>query len=718
MIEGELPQGIVMHDIHILEQSTIDKIAAGEVVERPQSVIKELIENAVDAGATRITVEIRDGGISRMRVTDNGRGISAEDIPLAFLRHATSKIASEKDLSGLKSLGFRGEALSSIAAVSRVELITKRPEDLTASRYLIEGGREKLFEEIGAPDGTTIVVRDIFYNTPARAKFLKTALTEAGHVGAYVEQLMLSNPGISFTFIVNGQTRLSSSGSGRLLDTIFSIYGKETARLAVPVSYEENGITVSGFAGKPQISRGNRNFENYYVNGRYVKSRVIAKGIEDAYGTKLMQHQYPFSCLMISLSGESVDVNVHPTKMEVRFSDEKAVYDAVRKGVRTALDGLEMIVSSPAEEDAEERKAAAKEQKPLQAFEVKAADHLMAESSLNAPVAGEPGRAATTQPDNLGDVKSIGCAEAAAAAQPDNCGDMKSIGCAEAAAAAQPDNLGDVKSSRCAEAAAMKQPDNFGEKKPGVYAEALKKLESSNNSFVRESQTEFGQGLHIRDEEASTKKGGEGQFVQRTFAPRFMSQEAKPLRRMVGQVFRTYWICEYEDKVFLFDQHAAHERVLFERFMEAYDKREITSQLLNPPIVVTLDASEESLLKMYGGAFSALGFDIENIGERDYALREVPYSLGTIGSAELFRELLDHLETASGLADLRTYVLKVATEACKAAVKGGEPISMREAEQLLDDLMKCSDPYHCPHGRPTIISFTEKDLEKRFKRIV
>lgn len=644
-----------MNQIHVLDRSTIDKIAAGEVVERPASVVKELTENSIDAGATRITIEIRDGGIRLIRITDNGRGISAPDIPLAFLRHATSKITTTDDLLTLSSLGFRGEALSSIAAVSRTEMITKRKEDLTAVRYLIEGGREKMQEEIGAPDGTTIIVRDLFYNTPARAAFLKTPMTEASHVGEYVEQLILSNPDISFTYIVNGQTRISSSGNGSLADAVYHIYGRDVANRLIEIAASMDGIRIGGFIGKPSVSRGNRNFENYYVNGRYVKSRVIMKGIEDGYGTALMQHQYPFTCMSISVEGDKVDVNVHPAKMDVRFSDEKAVYDAVRNAVQDALSGKEMIV----------------------------------ESSVNNPEKKEPGKKDHT--------KAIQAFETAAAKE------------------SKPDPAVSEPGDDDAPPAASMELTGNGERPSGIYRDASRRLQEG----LREERAEYGADIKIRNEDSGSRAAdGTGRFVQQTFSPEFLSHEAKPMRRIVGQIFSTYWICEFDDKVYLFDQHAAHERVLFEKFMNAYEKREISQQQLSPPMLVTLDSRETALLLTYLDAFRELGFEIEHFGENDYAVRAVPYYLGTIDSEKLFRELLDELEAAPSLKDMKLYVHRVATEACKAAVKGGETLSFREAETLLDDLMKCSDPYHCPHGRPTIISFTSKDLEKRFKRIV
>jgi len=336
-----------MPSIRVLDQATIDKIAAGEVVERPASIAKELIENAIDAGATRITVEIRDGGISMLRVSDNGSGLAREEVRLAFMRHATSKLVSIRDLDTIGTYGFRGEALSSISAVSRVEMVTHRPEDISGTRCLIEGGREAAFEEVGAPDGTTIIVRDLFFNTPARAKFLRSEQTESSRVGAVVEEMAISHPKVAMNFIARGLSRVSTTGSGSVKDVIYSIYGKEIAAALVPVDYAEGGVRVTGFAAKPVVSRGNRMMENYFVNGRYVKSTVVAEGIEAGYGTMLMKHMYPFTCLFIDMPGKLVDVNVHPAKLEVRFASDKAILSIVAAAVSNALAGSDMAVSTP-----------------------------------------------------------------------------------------------------------------------------------------------------------------------------------------------------------------------------------------------------------------------------------------------------------------------------------------------------------------------------------
>ena len=734
-----------MNRIHVLDQETIDRIAAGEAVERPASVAKELIENAIDAGSTRITIELRNGGIGMLRVTDNGRGISKEDIPLAFLRHATSKITKAEDLISLGSLGFRGEALSSISAVAKVELVTKHSGDLTASRYVIEGGREKVFEEIGAPDGTTIVVRDLFYNTPARAKFLKTPTTEAANTGSFVEQLILSNPDIAFTLIVNGQRKLSSPGNGKLADAIYGIYGREVFNHLVPVEWVQNAettveqgqneydngtltqypktpvehrqnaettelrdqkteayspgrIRITGMIGKPQISRSNRNMENYYVNGRYVKSKVVSRAIEDGYSTRLMQHQYPFTCLMIEVCGSEVDVNVHPTKMEVRFSSEKEVYDAVRSAVSGTLANLDQILLLSDEEKKKiglSDKKSSKPVRPAEPFEVHARDFTRARKAeellQNARINDlEERPAKMRQTEIKPDVRQTIQQEIHPEGGPELQREIHPEG----------------------------RPELQREIHPEGGPELQREIRSEEQPEIRqESQPEVSPQLRPENAPEYSRKST-GRYEQQSFLPRFLSEEAKPNRRIVGQLFSTYWICEYRDQVFVFDQHAAHERVLFEKFMKAYEKRENLSEQLMPPMIVTLNAGEEALLLANMDVFSELGFEIEHFGERDYAIRAVPYSLGTIRSEVLFRELLDQLEVTPDMRDMKTYIRKVATEACKAAVKGGGRLSETEAQSLLDDLMHCEDPYHCPHGRPTIISFTVKDIEKRFRRIV
>ena len=663
-----------MASIHVLDQNTIDKIAAGEVVERPASIVKELTENAIDAGASHITVEIKSGGIEMIRVSDDGKGIPADDIRLAFLRHATSKISCVEDLNSVLSLGFRGEALSSIAAVSRVELITKESDELTAVRYVIEGGREKLYEEIGAPDGTTIVVRDIFYNTPARAKFLKTAMTEAAHVGAYVEQLALSNPAIGFEFIVNGASRISTTGSGNLKDSIYHIYGRELSSQLLPVEYDEDGIRITGFIAKPSVSRGNRNFENYYVNGRYVKSRVVSIGIEEGYGNKLMQHRYPFTCLMIRVDGSLVDVNVHPTKMEVRFSDERKVMRAVSDCVRSVLYHQDMIIRSSLNPPVKTPTPSKKEEKY-------AAPAPFEKNALREKQAAEVYKKNAEQ--NLKNPEMLHNRELS----------MDAV--FESGKRDQSISAGD---------------DGIPQQKTVAGADGIPQHKTvAGDDGIPQQKTET--------EETERPVRYEQQTLM-DLTPNVLSPEAAPNRKIIGCAFKTYWIIEYGDKLYMIDQHAAHEKVLFTRFMKEYEKSQVTSQQVSPPMIITLDSMGQALCAEYMEAFTKAGFEIESFGGSDIKISAVPYHMSALGTKQLFLEMLDHLEISTDPKKLQVYEHRVATEACKAAVKGGDRLSVSEAKALIDELFTCEDPYHCPHGRPTIISFTEKDLEKRFKRIV
>ena len=672
-----------MSSIHVLDQNTIDKIAAGEVVERPASVVKELTENAIDAGATRITIEIADGGIKMIRITDDGSGISPDEIRLAFLRHATSKINSVEDLKGIASLGFRGEALSSIAAVSRVELITKTEDEITATRYVIEGGREKLLEEIGAPDGTTFVIRDIFYNTPARAKFLKTAMTEASHVGSIVEQLALSNPGIAFDYIVNGTSRLHTTGSGSLKDTIYHIYGRELASELLPIDYSEEGIHIKGFIAKPSICRGNRNFENYYVNGRYVKSRVVSLGIEDGYGNKLMQHQYPFTCLMITVTGDAVDVNVHPTKMDVRFSDERFILNQLSTCIKKALYEQEMIIRSSLNPPVKPKveKEAARYSAPAP-FEK---NYLREKSTYGDADTGMRGAAPSgTRTAAQAPIHAAGSAE------------LHSAG------------------NEAAHTVTGKEMHNADI--AAGYSAAGREMFSSGDSGIQSA---------AENEERKSSEDAAGSadrpvtYTQQSIFDDFLDPKAEPDRIILGCAFNTYWIVQYQNTLFMIDQHAAHEKVLYCRFMRQYEKSGISSQMISPPVIFSVTEKEKALLDEYMEAFAEAGFELESFGGKEYKISAVPYSMEALGSKQLFTELLDSLEITQDPKKLEIYVHRVATEACKAAVKGGDKLSVSEARALINELFdECDDPYHCPHGRPTIISFTETELEKRFKRIV
>lgn len=639
-----------MRKIAVLDQNTIDKIAAGEVVERPASVVKELVENAVDAGSTAITVEIKDGGISFIRVTDNGGGIPKEQVPLAFLRHATSKIQRVEDLLWISSLGFRGEALSSISAVSQMEVITKTPEALTGVRYIIEGGQEKALEEIGAPNGTTMLVRNLFYNTPARGKFLKTAMTEAGYVSSYIEQLALSHQNISFKYMVNGQTRLHTSGNANLKDVIYGIYGRDITRELLPVSIERPGISISGFIGKPVVARGNRNFENYYINGRYVKSKLLMKAIEEAYKPFMMQHKYPFVCLHYTIEGEAIDVNVHPTKMEVRFQNQGAVYNATYDMIQEALSGRELIPQVELEK---------KQAKPVQ-------------QKLSAPEPFETGFKQQT-------VRQQPAAPSYLKEEP---------------AAYVPE---------VAKASEMPQVSRRVGIRPAVHVEA------------KETQKE--------KQKEEPKNTVEHTVVQQPkqmelFDDKLLSKEARSRHRIIGQLFDTYWLVEYENTFYIIDQHAAHEKVLYEKFMKEFSNRDIVSQMVSPPQVISLNLQEDMLLKAHMEVFQELGFEISEFGGREYSIHGVPADLYGCSVQDFFVEVLDGLENENTKQVSELLTGKIATAACKAAVKGNNRLSFEEADQLIGQLLGLDNPYHCPHGRPTIVSMSKYELEKKFKRIV
>lgn len=636
-----------MRKIAVLSQNTIDKIAAGEVVERPASVVKELVENAIDAGATAITVEIKEGGISFIRVTDNGGGIPKEQVPLAFLRHATSKITQAEDLLQITSLGFRGEALSSISAVSQMEAITKAPEDFMGVRYVIEGGQEKVLEDVGAPNGTTMLVRNLFFNTPARKKFLKTAMTEAGYVSSYMEQLALSHHNISFKYMVNGQLRLHTSGNANLKDVIYGIYGRDITRELLPVQYEVSGLSVSGFIGKPSIARGNRNFENYYINGRYVKSKLLMKAIEEAYKPYMMQHKYPFVCLQYDIHGEDVDVNVHPTKMEVRFQNQSAIYNATYDLITDALAGKEIIpeVSLTPKPAVGEKQAQIKEEKiPVpEPFEK---NRIAEEKPVYAPVGLRP-----------------------ASAEP------------KTESKAEPINVNEPIKPR----------------EPEIQA---KPEEQKKEAFPKEKQAvEKAEQLELFDN-------------------RLLSKEARIHHRIIGQLFDTYWLVEYDNKFYIIDQHAAHEKVLYERFLKEFAKKEILSQMISPPSLISLNLQESNLLKANLEIFREFGFEISEFGGKEYSIHAVPANIYGVSVQELFIQILDSLEQEHVSKTPDILAERIATAACKAAVKGNNRLSVKEADALIDELLNLENPYNCPHGRPTIISMTKYELEKKFKRIV
>ena len=636
-----------MPNIQVLDQNTINKIAAGEVIERPASVVKELLENSIDAGATAVTVEIRDGGISFIRVTDNGGGISPDEIKLAFLRHSTSKIRSAEDLFFVSSLGFRGEALSSIAAVSQVEVITRMPEKLTGIRYQIEGGIEKGIEEIGAPEGTTLIARNLFYNTPVRRKFLKTAMTEGAHVGDLVEKLALSHPEVSIRFIQNNQNKLFTSGNHSLKDIIYTIYGREITANLLSVHKKQDNVSVEGFAGKPVIARNNRNFEIYFINGRYMKSSIIYKAIEEAYKPFMMQHKYPFTMLQLQIEPELLDVNVHPAKMELRFQNGERVFQIVRDAITEVLMHRELIPEMNLEEKQDGKKNSLSKEPT--------------KKRLSLPEPFEHRRLEKIRQDNQKDDKSFF------------------------------------------------SQDRVAEEVIPYHIPAGKEKEEKGHTLKRFEQED-------QKEEKPENKMRNRQMD--LFEEQLLTPESRSRHQLIGQLFDTYWLVEFNDHLYIIDQHAAHEKVLYEQTMASFAVRNQTSQMVEPPIILTLSDGEAELLNRFHQTFQSLGFEIEPFGGREYAVRGVPDNLFSIAQKELLTELFDTLseDTTAGSPDL--ICERVALLSCKAAVKGNHSMNAAEADCLIDELLKLENPYACPHGRPTIVSMSKYELEKKFKRIV
>lgn len=643
-----------MPQIALLSQETIDKIAAGEVIERPSSVVKELVENAIDAGSSAVTVEIKEGGISFIRISDNGCGIEKEQIPLAFLRHSTSKIKSVEDLFTVTSLGFRGEALSSIAAVSQVELITKTNGDFTGSRYLIEGSKEVSLEEIGAPDGTTFIIRNLFYNTPARKKFLKSAQTEGTYIHELMQRMILSHPDVAFKFIMNNQVKLQSSGNGNIKDIIYHLYGRDITKALLPIAHESELFKVSGFIGKPMISRGNRGYELYFVNGRFIRSQILSKAIEDAFKPFLMQHQYPFTVLYFEIDSSFLDVNVHPTKMELRFSNQQELYREVQNILSAALVHRDIIPEVPVDTPKKNEMEAPKIEKVMpEPFEQKRLEEIRKAVRKDSPYevkypARQPERRETWH--------------------------------------------------------AQSQPEH----KPPVK-------EQLHASGVTGTEKELAKEAYVLREEETYGAKPEGSYEQGSF----LKEEEMAKQKIIGQLFDTYWLVEYNDRLFIVDQHAAHEKVMYEKLKKQFEKKEFTSQAISPPIVITLSMREAEILERFKEQFTKLGFEIEHFGGAEYSICGVPGNLYRLNTRDVLIEMLDELtDGISERATADVILDKIASMSCKAAVKGSQRLSLPEMEQLMKDLMKLDNPYNCPHGRPTIIAMSKYEIEKKFKRIV
>ncbi len=669
--------------IKVLDQETINKIAAGEVVDRPSSVAKELIENAIDAGANAITVEIKDGGLSFMRITDNGGGINKSDVPTAFIRHATSKIMSIEDLLSVSSLGFRGEALASIAAVAQVECITKTPSDLTGLRYEIHGGKEIANEEIGAPTGTTIIVRNLFYNVPARKKFVKTPTKEGGYITDLVTKLALSRPDISFKYIINGNNKIATSGNGKLQDVIYHIYGKDISANLIPIKRSVGNLSVEGYIGKSFVSKGNRSFEHYFVNGRSIRSNIVTKAIEEGYKSFVMIHRFPFTALHFTMDSDKLDVNVHPQKMEFKYSDNEQLFDFVKDSVRKALLEPEMIQDMSLR-TAKEEKQITIDQKKKQTAHVPEPF----ESKARAIKYGESVREKVVETNIVNKNDEFNKSNKTEISNNNNISD-----------------------------------NNNDSEKP-IISESSSNIEQRTSENKPEHEQKSKESNYISDNtNTSTVVDTSSNIAKETCEQitmpleEFISPEARKKHRLIGQVFKTYWLIEFDNKLYIMDQHAAHEKVMFEKLMNMAKTKSVYSQQLLPPKVIHIDNAELVLLNEHKDLFEKTGFEIEDFGDDAVVIRAVPDDIMGVDPQLLFDELINALKDERGKISVDFFVEKLSGMACKAAIKGNTEISFKEADELLDELMTLDNPYNCPHGRPTMISLSKTEVERKFKRI-
>lgn len=704
--------------IKVLDQNTINKIAAGEVIEKPSSVIKELVENSIDSGATAVTVEVKGGGLSFLRVTDNGAGIKKDEVKLAFLRHATSKLVTVEDLLSISSLGFRGEALASIAAVAQVEMITKTADDVTGLRYQIHGGKEISSEEIGAPGGTTIIVRNLFYNTPARKKFMKTDATETSYIYDLMCRICMSHPEISFKFIANGTDKLFTSGNGKLRDIIYHIYGRDITSNLLEINVENDYMKISGYIARPCISRGNRSFEGYYVNHRYIKSAVLTKAIEDAFRTFVMIHKFPFTEINFQVRPDLLDVNVHPTKMELKFANSQDIYSFTYNAIRETLLFKELIPDvAPGKDPKPETFKQRDVGKAPEAFENKRREAIVRAEERTVP---------QSQPEQLSSAETQTSPQQLCPIEPQT--------------SSQPvhpviEIIDETSSSNNKGSDVI---DNNKTEKPAgnyIYADRNNDLERAivqNRNVVNESPAYTASAparpsvtaatqdstVSAASDAAYIEEAGKKYVQQDMFQEKFLTKEARAKHRLIGQLFKTYWLIEYDGKFFIMDQHAAHEKVKYEELMENYKNKKIYSQYLMPPAVVTLSAAEIEFLHENMEMFEALGYQIENFGGREFKLNAVPDNLFGLDGRELFIDFISDASSSAKKVTIDTFIHKLSTMACKAAIKGNTEISFKEADALIDQLLKLENPYTCPHGRPTVISMTEAEIEKKFKRIV
>ncbi len=702
--------------VHLLDSETINQIAAGEVIERPASIVKELVENAIDSGATAVTIDITGGGISSIRITDNGSGFAKEDIPVAFLRHATSKITKGSDLLSIQSLGFRGEALSSIAAVSRLELLTKQPNAYLGSRYCIEGGQETCFEDAGCPTGTTIIVNDLFYNVPARRKFLKSATTEAGYISELVNRFAISHPAIAFSLIINNRTALHTSGNGNQKDAIYSVYGREIAMNLIPVSEENELFTVHGFIGKPQIARGNRTYENYFVNGRYIKSTLISKAIEEAYASYSMQHKYPFTALTLTINPSEIDVNIHPTKMDVRFSEGERLYSLLRTVIANALRNAILIPDMRLTQPTVTKQTT--QERPPEHFET---NRLAMMSNRESEKKTEQGKYTVPEASSkVADHNTVSQYSESSQVAPTEKVTATNETPTNATTTNVTTNIVTPTCKTTNETTINVAPSkDQSDETPFTTAAVHDNSEATTTTATEPSKPEplkpeppkpAGEQLSLFTVEEQDESGD-------SVKSDFMRNEVAAYR-IVGQIFSTYWIVEMDNRLFYIDQHAAHEKILYERMLHDMNTREVCSQQISPPTVVSLSIREEETLLHNLERFEALGFDIQPFGDRDYAIYAVPMTLYRLTSTDYFHSLLDEmLQMPKNTPNIQV-LESIASMSCKAAIKGNQSISYEEAKKLIEELLTLENPYHCPHGRPIIVSLSKYELEKKFKRIL
>lgn len=672
-----------MGNIVLLDDLTINQIAAGEVIERPANVVKELVENSIDAGATKISVEIENGGITSIRITDDGKGIAPDDVALAFERHATSKIRSAEDLTKVMTMGFRGEALASIAAIAKVELITRTRDQEIGTKVIVEGGDIISKEECGAPYGTTIIVRELFYNTPVRYKFLKKDFTEGGYIESAVEKIALINPSISFRLVNNRKTILQTSGNGDITTVVYNIFGKDVSQNLVNVDNEYEGVKVRGVAGKPEIARSNRTNQLFYVNGRNIKDKILSAAVEEAYRTLIPHGKFGFCIIDIRLNPELVDVNVHPAKLEVRFADESKVFKAVHYGIKNALLG-EDITRDEEKEKVEAPKIIEKNVEETAPQRRGLFDIFRNKSTEQTP----------ENPDEK-------YATIEVKVNKDNQAKNSVIDKIEF----------DEERQYLKPIAEETQLEELEE--PLQNITYLPKEESNE---VEEQEFEKIVEKNYKPEEDNIEYKVE-EDIRPIYDQDIEEKSPVPEYKILGVAFNTYIILELDEDIYILDQHAAHERVLYEKVKENfYRAGGKEAQMLLLPDVLELSKRDMHIVKDHMDLFEQAGFTLEEFGENTIKITGVPVICFEMNTKDLFMDILDGIDITNRTNKQDIEEKFIATVACKAAVKANMVLDEREIRGLLDELLLLDNPFTCPHGRPTAIRITKTEIEKKFGR--